>query len=310
MKKNPLISVIMPAYNAEKYIRSAIDSILNQTYQNIELIIVEDVSTDDTLQIISEYKDPRVKVFRNEVNQGISYSTNYAIRQSSGEYIALMDDDDIAVRDRLQLSLDFFEAHEDVDIVGGAGLVIDENDKFVGNHMPRNNPNLLKAILLFHDCMWNGSVMIRREVFFEHNIWYRENCYGMQDFLFFVEASKKVKIANMSDILLYWRKHASSETSIEMDQNTKLRAEKYARIQRDSILESGFSLTEKQYDLITTMLTEKLAPSYKKEDWYALSEVFSEMISQAKNRNLEWKNELEWLCKKILGERLPRVEWF
>lgn len=310
MKKKPLISIVMPVYNAEKYIDKAVESILNQTYQNIELIIVEDASTDDTYQVISRYTDSRIKVFCNEINRGIAYSTNYAIRHSSGEYIALMDDDDIAVKERIQLSLDFLEHHESIDIVGGAGLMIDENGKIIGSHMPRNNPRVIKACMLFHDCMWNGTVMVRRQVFYDNNIWYRENCYGMQDFQFFVEASKRVKISNINDVLLYWRKYDASETAMEMDKNSKLRAEKYAQIQRDSISKSGFSLTESQYNIITSVLTEKMAASYKKEDWYALSQVFSEMISQAEDKKFDWKNELEWQCKKILGERLPRVEWF
>ena len=96
MDKKPLVSVIMPAYNGEKYIGAAIESILNQTYDNFELVIIEDKSTDNTLKVIQEYNDSRISLFLNSSNRGIAYSTNLGIAKSKGEYIALLDDDDLA----------------------------------------------------------------------------------------------------------------------------------------------------------------------------------------------------------------------
>ena len=84
----PLVSVIMPAYNGEKYIGAAIESILNQTYGNWELIIIEDKSTDNTLDVIQKYKDSRISLYLNPCNKGIAYSTNLGITQSKGKYIA------------------------------------------------------------------------------------------------------------------------------------------------------------------------------------------------------------------------------
>lgn len=98
----PLVSVIMPAYNGEKYIGDAIESILNQTYDNFELIIVEDKSTDHTLDVIHGYEDSRISLYLNECNRGIAYSTNLGIEQSKGKYIALLDDDDMSASRRLE----------------------------------------------------------------------------------------------------------------------------------------------------------------------------------------------------------------
>ena len=95
---NPLVSVVMPAYNGEKYIGESIESILRQTYDDLELIIVEDKSTDHTLQVIQTYSDTRIHLYTNERNLGISYSTNFGIDHSNGKYIALLDDDDLADR--------------------------------------------------------------------------------------------------------------------------------------------------------------------------------------------------------------------
>ena len=94
--RNPVVSVIMPAYNGGKYIAEAIESIINQTYQAWELIIIEDCSQDNTLEIIKRYLyDPRIKLYQNDRNIGIAGSRNKAIQMSSGEYIAVQDDDDI-----------------------------------------------------------------------------------------------------------------------------------------------------------------------------------------------------------------------
>ena len=105
--KEELISVAMPTYNDEKYIAEAIESILNQTYKNFELIIIDDCSKDDNWKIISEYakKDKRIKAYRNEKNRGISYNLNLAIKKAKGEYIARMDGDDTCTSDRFEIEI-------------------------------------------------------------------------------------------------------------------------------------------------------------------------------------------------------------
>ena len=90
---NPMVSVIMPVYNGEKYIRKALESILNQTFQDFELIIIDDCGNDSSMIIVNEYKDSRIRVFHNNVNKGIAFSRNRAIQESKGKYIAIMDDD-------------------------------------------------------------------------------------------------------------------------------------------------------------------------------------------------------------------------
>ena len=102
-----LVSVIMPAYNAEEYIGEAISSILSQTYEKLELIVVEDCSTDNTIGQIDKYRDDnRIVVIKNPVNKGISYSTNTGIGTAKGKYIALLDDDDMAAVNRIELQVD------------------------------------------------------------------------------------------------------------------------------------------------------------------------------------------------------------
>ena len=107
---NPLISVIMPVYNREKYIGEAIESVLSQTYKNWELIIIDDGSTDTTYKIISEYanKDSRIKIFKNNINLGISPSRNKGLMFAKGKYIGILDSDDIILPETLEKCLPYF----------------------------------------------------------------------------------------------------------------------------------------------------------------------------------------------------------
>ena len=161
-----LVSVVMPAYNGEKYIADAIESIINQSYTEWELIIVDDASIDNTLDVIKKYKDDRISLYINDKNRGISYSTNLAISKSNGKYIALLDDDDIATKDRLLLQAEYLDNHPSIDILGGRAVNIDEygNVLMHDSSAPLNNPKLIRAWMNFANRRFsNGTTMIRKE---------------------------------------------------------------------------------------------------------------------------------------------------
>lgn len=307
----PLVSIVMPAYNGEKYIGAAIEHILNQTYSNIELIIVEDCSTDNTLKIIEQIEDERLVLIKNNTNRGISYSTNLAIEKSHGKYIALHDDDDISALDRIEVSVDYMENHEEIDIVGGGSLIIDENDSIVKNNItPRSNPKVIKAMLLFKNLDFcNSTAMIRKKFLSDNNLKYRNDFLGMQDYQFYVEASKKGSISSVSNILLYYRQHSQNETTRQKRVNSNMRSELFADIQRNSIRASGFKLNETELQIINDMVSEQMKTNYTVEEIGKLKEVFKQMIIQAEMMNIDWLDELRWQCRKILSERLVRSDF-
>ena len=102
-----LVSIIMPNYNGAKFLTETIESVLAQTYTNWELLFVDDCSTDNSLELIQDYKDDRIKVLRNEKNSGAAVSRNYALREATGKWIAFLDSDDLWVKDKLQKQLTF-----------------------------------------------------------------------------------------------------------------------------------------------------------------------------------------------------------
>lgn len=303
---NPLVSVIMPAYNGEKYIREAIESILNQTYDNLELVIVEDKSTDNTLNIIQGYQDFRIRLYLNAQNRGIAYSTNLAISKSSGKYIALLDDDDIALERRLEWQVAFLEEHEEIDILGGRSALIDKDGKFIRyDKEPIYNSNFIKANLLFYNKKFaNCTAMIRKSFIEKNNLKYQENCLGMQDFKFYIDSSKVGKMTSIDRLVHLKRTHDEEVTVLSQKLHAKERKNLFAQFQRESIAKSGFRLSEEQLKTINDTITEIPKKGYSVEDVKRLYLVFKEMVKQAREMNIDYLPELEYSCKKILGDRI------
>lgn len=309
----PLVSVIMPAYNGEKYIEEAIDSILNQTYDNVELIIVEDASLDGTLSIIEKYQDDRIRLFRNDKNRGIAYSTNFGIDNSNGKYIALLDDDDIATPRRLELQVDFLEEHEEIDILGGRSALIDKEGKFIRyDKEPIYNSKYIKANLLFYNKKFaNCTVMIRKDFLEKYKLRYQDNCLGMQDFKFYIDSSKVGTMTSIDELLHLKRIHDEEETVRRLKSHGNERAKLFAQFQRESIEQSGFHLRKEQLKAINEIITEIPSKNYTKEDVERLYNAFAEIVKQAREMNIDYLPELEYACKKILGDRvLTRVNIF
>jgi len=109
MKKSPLVSVCIPVYNREEYIENTVNSVLGQTFQNFEIIIIDDGSTDNSILIIKSIQDSRIKLFQNGVNKGVVYSRNRYLEEASGNFIAMLDSDDIWAPNKLEKQLDFFK---------------------------------------------------------------------------------------------------------------------------------------------------------------------------------------------------------
>lgn len=313
-KEQPLVSVVIPVYNAEAFVVEAINSIINQTYENWELILVEDCSTDDTLTCLQTITDKRIKIFYNCENKGIAYSTNRAIRNSCGKYIALLDDDDIAFPDRLATQVEYLEQHIDVDILGGRSVVITDNGHVVSyGNSPKYNPNYIKAALFFR-CgtgFMNGTAMIRRSFIEAHGLCYKENCYGMQDYLFYIESSKVGTITAIEHYFLKHRLHSGNTTDIMRSEYGLLRAKKYAEFQRYSISASGFKLTEEQYSIINKAISEWGETRCDNiEELKLLYKAFQEMIKQGRAMNIEYLDELIIVCKQHWLNQLKKMDFF
>ncbi|MFB2120566.1 MULTISPECIES: glycosyltransferase [Parapedobacter] len=159
----PAVSVLMTAYNAALYIREAIQSVLDQTFGDFELIVYDDGSTDGTSAIAKGFGDPRIRLIADVNNKGITHARQAALRAARGKYIAILDSDDVAFPSRLEKQYQFLEAHPDVVLCGGNAVVIDESGNTTTQVLiPSYKPEELKVKLFFNNIFVNSTVMYRR----------------------------------------------------------------------------------------------------------------------------------------------------
>lgn len=212
----PLVSVIMPVYNSALYLREAIESILHQTFQNLELIILNDGSTDSSLEIIKSYAegDKRIKIFDSKINLGIVKQLNLGVKVAEGKFIARMDSDDIACRERLEKQLNFLEENREVGILGTSTVLINKGSEEIGGSERMESSYLVLFSSYFINPFAHPTVMIRREVFERIGL-YNENRYPSEDYDFWIRASKVTKFYNLKDPLLYYRVHPKSITQMK-----------------------------------------------------------------------------------------------
>lgn len=256
---NPKVSVIMPSYNKEKYIGASIDSVLNQTFQDFELIIIDDVSKDHSVDIIQMYQDERIRFYQNTENVGIAQNRNRAIDLAKGEYIALLDADDISTNFRLEKEVEYLDHHPDIAVVFGEFLEIDEEDNIKETYfVPMKNPAYIKARLMVQDIIPNGSSMYRKDFVNKHNIRYRDGYLGMDDYLFWVECSLYGNITGLSELFLYWRntKNNGTNTYKYSDEYKVNRYKKYSEILKFALQQNGFILTQDEENLYCKILSE------------------------------------------------------
>lgn len=164
MKKKPKLSVVMPVFNGEKYLKEAIKSILDQTYKDFELIIIDDGSTDNTLKIISKFQDQRIKLYRNRKNLGLVPSLNTGLFKSSGLYIARCDADDIYDKERFRKQIQFLSINLEYILVSSNAILIDEKGRSINKLIfPEKNENIRNG-LQKKNIIIHASVMFRKSI--------------------------------------------------------------------------------------------------------------------------------------------------
>lgn len=242
---NPIISVIMPVYNGARYLRESIDSILNQTFKDFEFIIINDGSTDNSEEIILSYNDPRIVYLKNKVNSKICVTLNRGIDAARGNYIARFDCDDIALPNRLERQKQYLDKHPEIGIIGSDIIIFgkgDEDHYFGFVH----NPDECKAGLLFNTCFAHPAVMMRTRILLEHNLHYREEYKGIEDFEMWWRISQYAEMANLPEALIRYRKHPEQETQNVSVSVTKKSIEFIAERFRSYVP----TLTEQELDVI------------------------------------------------------------
>jgi glycosyltransferase involved in cell wall biosynthesis len=201
---NPLISVILPVFNGQTFLKDAIESILHQSYTNFELIIINDGSTDNTARIINNFSDNRIKLFTNNKNIGLSKSLNIGIAKAKGKYIARHDADDVSHSDRFLLQIKFLQNNEDYGVVGSRSFIIRNNNIVEGHNHPLEN-GVIKFFTIF-DCYFvHGSIMARSEILKLNKYSELPNHNPPEDFELWSRLLLKTKYHNLKKRLIRYR---------------------------------------------------------------------------------------------------------
>jgi len=234
----------MPVYNAEKYLREAIDSVLRQTYSGFELIIIDDGSTDDSHKIVRFYDDDRIRIMINETNMGLSYTLNRGIESAIGEYIVRMDSDDISLPERIKKQVDFMDNHPKVGVCGTWIKYIGVSRRPWRSTVckyPEKHRDI-KSMSLFNSNFSHPSVIMRKSLLEKFQLRYDSEHYDAEDYGLWHKCGFCFSLANIPEVLLLYRVNSGSITNSVNNREF----ETVQRINRSNIqaLGIGFSREE------------------------------------------------------------------
>lgn len=212
----PMISVVMPVYNAASFVAEAVDSILSQTYSDFEFIIIDDGSTDSSYQILQSYaaKDDRIKLYRNDINLKLPKTLNFGIAHAQGKYVARMDADDISLPERFAKQIEFMESHPDIGVCGSWFNEFSEiEEKAVTPNI--THEDIIVTMYFSNNCIAHPTVMMKASIFQQQNILYNENHMGIaEDYALWNEClNNNIRFHNLPIILLRYRIHGNQTTS-------------------------------------------------------------------------------------------------
>lgn len=212
--QSPIVTVFMAVFNGEKYITEAINSILNQSFTDFELLIINDGSTDKTVEIIDQFDDLRIHLLHNASNKGLTYTRNRGIDEANGKYIAVMDSDDISLPDRLKTQICFMEANPEVALCGGHAIFIDGYSREIGRYEVAVGNNLSYKLVL-QNIFVNSTLIMKKTTMVEVG-GYRDMSPA-EDYDLSFRISQKNRVANLSEDLVKYREHGNNTSMIQKE---------------------------------------------------------------------------------------------
>ena len=236
----------MSVYNGSKYLHEAITSILNQTFTDLEFIIINDGSVDDSEEIIKTFKDERIIYINNEKNVGLIESLNKGLVAAKGKFIARMDADDVAMPQRLELQVKAFEASPGAIVIGSDYFLL--TGKRTSHIKNKNNSDYQKAVLLFSPCFCHPTVMMKN-VFKEKNLFYNSNYVHAEDYKLWTDLAALGEFKNVTEPLLKYRSH-SAQISAQYNATQLNISEKIRKEYCDQL---NFTLSDEQFALLNSI---------------------------------------------------------
>lgn len=304
----PILSVIMPVYNAERYVGAAIESILQQTFPNLELIIIDDGSLDNSVEKIHSFKDDRIRLTKNNSNRGIVYSRNRGLLMAKGEYIGMLDADDIAYPEKFKEQIYFLEQNKDFGMVGSWARFIDEGGNFMlGSWKLKASPEMIPSIMLFKNYFLQSAVLYRKECISKFS--FKEGFDILEDYLIWYEITRQYKSWNLQKYLVDYRIHPGGVTKKHKDEKKG----KEKRVFRIQLKELGIDASDEEMYL--HMLIRSDRPVKKKDTLILVEKWLLKIIRKNSDRKIYDQKMLarvvfnRWLkvCYKASVNRLTMM---
>ena len=243
----PRVSILMPVYKTAPYLCEAMDSMLSQTFTDFELIVLNDCSPDNAEEILDSYTDPRIVRYKGEKNAGLSNVLNVGIEMARGKYIARMDSDDLSMPERLQIQVNYLEAHPDIDLVSVGMQLFGAKEEI---WVREQDPEKIKIIALFHSPILHASSMWRKDSFEKYDLRFRQEMVPSEDYDLWTRAFVKgLRFVNLRQVLYKYRIHPEQATT-----NTCLTAEKDRQVQQNYLKAVLPSLSKKNRELFPDKL--------------------------------------------------------
>jgi glycosyltransferase involved in cell wall biosynthesis len=272
----PKISVVMPAYNAEKYIGEAIESILNQTFSDFEFIIIDDGSSDGTVEVVKSYTDPRIRFYQNEHNMGVAATLNRGLDLATGEYIARMDSDDISLPGRFEKQVAYLDGHLEVVVLGTSYIAFGdllEDSKF----QCEANAKKARVELLFSPCVAHPTVMMRRNILMKYHVKYRVEYEGTEDYALWWDLSQYGEVLSLTEPLFRYRVHANQASQIK----DTIRLKRYSDFVSERMRRFSIKLTPEE-EMIFFCYTSGKANQFSKKE----SIIFCDVLNRIRIANV------------------------
>ena len=282
-KSNPKVSVLMCVYNGKTYLREALDSIVGQTFKDFEFIIVDDGSTDNSWEILTEYskQDSRIVLINNEENLGLEKSLNKGIAATKGEYIARQDADDISLPNRLQLQVDFLDAHPEVGALGSSVEFIDSQGSILQLLKVPTDHETIQARLLIRNCLLHSSMTMRSSLIQKLD-GYNEDMLYAEDYDLWWRISLHSRLATLPEILLQYRwDNPSSVSKLKYLQQLKCAQEISFKAIQESLLSKAINFDRQAYERFWWAYLELLDPKAYQKYW---------LIDRTQQGLLKWQD--------------------
>lgn len=205
-----LVSIIVPIYNGSYYVNNCINHLINQSYKKIEIIIINDASTDNTFLKIKKFKDKRIKIFNNKKNIGVAQCLNKGLKLCKGGYIALNDVDDLSQKNRIEEELKFLKKNKNVHLVASFIKIKTLKKKIITRIIPHHS-NLLKFYSIFNNYFTPSTFLFKREIYKKYKIKFRKQCEPSHDFDFISQLyRKKLKLEIIRKPLVIYQERINS----------------------------------------------------------------------------------------------------